>query len=124
MDTKYHEEHTWVRLEDDEAYIGISDYAQNELGEIVYVDLAEEGDEIIAGEEFGQIESTKTVSDMIAPISGEVIASNKELEDEPSLINSSPENQGWIIKVKPYDLNELDDLMEEDQYKENLEELD
>jgi len=118
---KYHEEHTWVLLEDGEAYIGITDYAQNELGEIVYVDLPEEGDELIAGEEFGQIESTKTVSDLIAPISGEVIASNSELEDEPTLINTSPENKGWIAKIRPSNLDELDELMEEDQYKGTLE---
>ncbi len=121
---KYYKEHTWVKVDGDEAVIGITDYAQEELGEIVYVDLPELNDELIAGDEFGQIESTKTTSEMIAPISGDVIESNMELEDTPTLINDSPEDRGWITKITPVDLSELDDLMDEEEYKAFLKEFD
>ncbi|MBW2091865.1 MAG: glycine cleavage system protein GcvH [Deltaproteobacteria bacterium] len=121
---KYHKEHTWVKVDGDEASVGITDYAQQELGEIVYVDLPDVDDELIAGDEFGQIESTKTTSELIAPISGDVIESNIELEDTPSLINDSPEDRGWITKISPADLSELDELMGEEEYQEFLESLD
>jgi len=94
MTFKFHKEHTWVKVDGDEAFIGITDYAQEELGEIVYVDLPETDDELIAGDEFGQIESTKTTSELIAPVSGDVIESNTDLEDEPTLINDFPET--WL----------------------------
>ncbi|MBW1708880.1 MAG: glycine cleavage system protein GcvH [Deltaproteobacteria bacterium] len=124
MTFKFHKEHTWVKVDGDEAFIGITDYAQEELGEIVYVDLPETDDELIAGDEFGQIESTKTTSELIAPVSGDVIESNTDLEDEPTLINDFPENRGWITKITPSDLSELDELMSEEEYQEFLENLD
>lgn len=118
---KYHKEHAWVKIEDGEAFVGISQFAQEELGELVYVDLPAEGDELVAGEEFGQIESTKTTSELIAPASGEVIESNLLLEDNPGLINDSPENRGWITKIKLTAPEELDGLMESGDYLASLE---
>jgi len=117
MTTKYHPEHTWVRLENQLAVIGITDHAQAELGEIVYVDLPEPGDRFEAGREFGQIESTKTTSAMIAPISGEVLESNGLLENTPDLINRSPEENGWITKISPSDPRELENLMNKPDYE-------
>jgi glycine cleavage system H protein len=117
MTTKYHPEHTWVRLENQLAVIGITDHAQAELGEIVYVDLPEPGDRLEAGREFGQIESTKTTSAMIAPISGEVLESNGLLENTPDLINRSPEENGWITKISPSDPRELENLMNKPDYE-------
>ena len=119
---KYHREHSWAKQEDDAAVIGISEHAQDSLGKIVYVDLPEEGDELIAGQVFGEIESTKTTSDLIAPISGEVIVSNMDLEETPTLINDSPLEKGWITKIKPSDVNEFESLMDEAAYKATLEE--
>lgn len=117
MTIKYHQEHTWVRIEEQLAYIGITDHAQTELGEIVYVDLPEPGSRIEAGQEFGQIESTKTTSAMIAPISGEVLESNGLLEDDPDLINRSPEQDGWITKISPSNPGELETLMNREDYQ-------
>jgi len=116
MTLKYHAEHTWVRIESGQAFVGITEHAQEELGEIVYVDLPEPGDRLEAGREFGQIESTKTTSSLIAPISGEVIESNSNLEDSPDLINNSPEKDGWITKIVPRDLGEFDSLMDKAGY--------
>jgi glycine cleavage system H protein len=113
---KYHPEHTWARLEGGEARIGITQFAQNQLGKIVFVDLPEEEDELVAGEVFGQIESQKTVSDLIAPVSGVVIESNLDLEDHPELINSSPEGEGWITRVRLTEPEEVDDLMDAEEY--------
>ncbi len=118
---KYHQEHTWVLLDGDTALIGITDYAQDQLGEIVYVDLPEEEAELIFDEEFGQIESTKTTSEMIAPLSGEVIESNMALESGPELINESSEAGGWITKIIPDDLSEMDRLMDKEEYLNSLE---
>jgi len=117
MTIKYHPEHTWVRLENGLALIGITAHAQAELGEIVYVDLPEPGARIEAGQEFGQIESTKTTSAMIAPISGQVLESNGLLENAPGLINSSPEENGWIAKLSPSHPSELDALMNPAEYE-------
>lgn len=119
--TSYHKEHTWARQEEDGVYIGVTEHAQSELGEIVYVDLPEEGDELEQGESFGQIESTKTTSDLIAPLSGVVIESNSALEDAPTLINGSPESRGWITKIRPADEAEIDDLMTQEEYLSSLE---
>ena len=118
---KYHKEHAWVKIDGSEAYVGITQFAQEELGELVYVDLPAEGDELVSGEEFGQIESTKTTSDLIAPATGEVIESNMLLEDNPGLINDSPENRGWITKIKLTVPEELEGLMESEQYLASLE---
>lgn len=122
MTIKYHPEHTWVRLDNGLALIGITDHAQTELGEIVYVDLPEPGARIEAGQEFGQIESTKTTSAMIAPISGEVLESNRLLENTPDLINRSPEESGWIAKLSLSDPSELETLMNQAEYEAFLKE--
>ncbi|MBR5964342.1 MAG: glycine cleavage system protein GcvH [Bacteroidaceae bacterium] len=113
---KYAETHEWVKVEGNIALIGISDYAQHELGDVVYVDFPEEGDEITKGEEFGAVESTKAASDLIAPVSGTVVAINESLDDAPELINEDP-YANWMIKVQLTDAGELDDLMDADAYK-------
>ncbi len=118
---KYTKEHEWVRVEDDIVIIGITDYAQDALGEIVYIELPSEGDEITRGEPFGAVESTKSVSDLYAPISGEVVEVNEALLDSPEAINEDPYGEGWMVKVKPYDTSELDDLMDSDEYTEFIE---
>ena len=117
---KYHREHTWVKPNADSAGIGLSYYAQAHLGEIVYVDLPPQGAEIAAGQIFGLIESAKTTGEMIAPISGRVLESNDRLKNKPELINESPLDQGWIARVRPSDLSELDDLMDHEEYQAYL----
>jgi len=121
---KYHKEHTWVLVDGDTGIIGITDYAQDQLGELVYVDLPEKEEELVMNEEFGQIESTKTTSEMIAPMSGVVIESNMALEEKPELINESSEEQGWITKIVPDDLSELDQLMNKNEYLKFLDSVD
>jgi len=118
---KYTKEHEWARVEDDIVIIGITDYAQDALGEIVYIELPSEGDEITKGETFGAVESTKSVSDLYAPISGEVVEVNEALLDSPEAINEDPYGEGWMVKVKPYDPSELEDLMDSDEYTEFIE---
>jgi glycine cleavage system H protein len=113
---RFHKDHCWIRDEGGLGIIGISDYAQNQMGQIIYVELPEIGRELTAGEEFGAIESSKTTSDLIAPISGEVIEANAALEDDPAPINSSPYDQGWIARVKLRRPSELDGLMDEAAY--------
>jgi glycine cleavage system H protein len=115
---KYTKEHEWAKLEDDLIVIGITDYAQDALGEIVYIELPSEGDEITKGNPFGAVESTKSVSDLYAPVSGEVVEVNEALLDSPEAINEDPYGDGWMIKVKPYDVGELQDLMDSDEYTE------
>ena len=107
--------HEWLRVEGDIAVVGITDFAQSELGDVVYLELPEEGDNIEAGEEFGEIESTKAVSDLKAPISGEVIAIN-ENEDDYSVINTDPYGNGWMLKVKISDVSEIEKLMDSAAY--------
>lgn len=99
-DLHYSEEHEWVRLEDDVAIIGITDFAQDQFGDIVYVDLPDQGDAVDAGAVIGELESTKSVSDVFSPVSGEVIARNDALEGSPEVINSDPYGEGWLIKVR------------------------
>ena len=113
---RYSESHEYVRLDGDIAYIGISDYAQHALGNIVYVDMPEVDDEITAGEEFGAVESVKAASDLIAPVSGTVLEINEALEDQPELINKDAFGT-WIIKVQLSDPSELDDLMDVEAYE-------
>ncbi len=116
---KYAKTHEWVRTEDDGTVtVGITDHAQHALGDIVYVDLPEVGDTLKAGQEAGVVESVKAASDIYAPISGEVIAVNDELADNPEMINNDPYTGGWIFKLKPLDVNELDDIQDSDVYKE------
>ncbi len=118
---KYTKEHEWVRVEDDLVIIGITDYAQDALGEIVYIELPSEGDEVTKGEPFGAVESTKSVSDLYAPISGEVVEVNEALLDSPEAINEDSYGEGWMVKVKHYDIRDLDDLMDSDEYTEFIE---
>jgi glycine cleavage system H protein len=117
---RFHKDHGWVRVEGDLATIGISDFAQNQMGQIIYVELPENGRDLTAGEEFGAIESSKTTSDLIAPVSGEVLEANGSLEDDPALINSSPYEQGWIARVKLSRPSELDALLDEAAYLQKV----
>ena len=118
---KYTKEHEWAKLEEGLVVIGITSYAQDALGEIVYVELPSEGDEITKGDPFGGVESTKSVSDLYAPLSGEVIEVNEALLDSPETINEDPYGAGWMIKVKPYDAGELQDLMDYEEYTDYIE---
>ena len=111
-----------IRVDGDESYIGISDYAQKELGDIVYVELPEVGDKVTAGESFGTIEAVKAVEDLNSPASGEIIEVNAELEDHPEMINQSPLDEGWIIKIKIADISELEELLDEETYNKMVEE--
>jgi glycine cleavage system H protein len=118
---KYTDEHEWTRIEDDLVVIGITDYAQDALGEIVYIELPSEGDEIIKGDSFGGVESTKSVSDLYAPVSGEVVEVNESLLDSPETINEDPYGDGWLIKVRIHDSDEFDELMDSEQYSDFIE---
>jgi len=116
----FHKDHCWVRTEGNTGTIGISDFAQNQMGQIIYVELPEIGRELTAGEEFGAIESNKTTSDLIAPVSGEVLEANGSLEDDPTPINSSPYDRGWIARVKLTRPAELDGLLAEADYRRQV----
>ncbi|MCB8815227.1 glycine cleavage system protein GcvH [Desulfosporosinus shakirovi] len=116
----YFPEHTWVRVKEDNITIGISDYAQDQLGDLIFVELPAVGDEFQRGETFGQAESAKTVSSLIMPISGKVTAVNEALEDAPDLLNRTPYQEGWIINIEAKDMTELKELLTLDQYKELL----
>ena len=113
----YTKEHEWIQATDNEATIGITDFAQSQLGDIIFLELPEIGDKVIAGEPFGEIEAVKTVSDLFMPINGEVLEFNENLEDNPELINSDPYGDGWIIKISISDLTELDDLLTSESYQ-------
>tara|TARA_B100001540_G_scaffold304641_1_gene314631 strand:- start:205 stop:582 length:378 start_codon:yes stop_codon:yes gene_type:complete len=115
---KYSKDHEWLKIEGDVAYIGITEFAQAELGDIVFVDIDTNGEALEKEEVFGSIEAVKTVSDLFMPISGEVLVSNEKLEDAPELINSDPYGEGWIIKIAVSDITELDSLLDSDSYKE------
>ena len=117
-DLKYTKNHEWVRVDGEIATLGITDHAQSELGDIVFVELPEEGDEFDAGEAVGTIEAVKTVADMNTPVSGEVTEVNEELEDASELMNKDPYGDGWIAKLKMSDDSELDDLLSAEEYKE------
>ncbi len=114
---RYSEEHEWVRVEGNKAYIGITEFAQSELGDIVFVELPEVGATIKQDEPFGSVESVKTVSELYAPVSGKVVEVNGELETAPELVNSSPYEQAWMIVVEMSDTSELDKLMDADKYE-------
>ena len=114
---KYTSEHEWIRLEGDVAYVGITDYAQSELGEIVFVDVDSVGETIEQGAVFGSVEAVKTVSDLNMPATGEVLEFNENLNDHPELVNSDPYGEGWMIKVSVADPSELDNLMDAEAYK-------
>ena len=114
---KYTKEHEWIRVEGEEAVVGITDYAQSQLGDIVFVECETVGDALEAGETFGTIEAVKTVSDLYLPVVGEVLEFNEELEGEPELVNKDPYGKGWIVKIKISDETELDGLLNADAYK-------
>ena len=119
-DVKYTKDHEWIRVEGEVAYVGITDYAQSELGEIVYVDITTEGETVAKEEVFGTIEAVKTVSDLFMPVSGEVLEVNPELEDAPQLVNEDAYGKGWIIKVAVSDPSELDDLLDAAAYEKTI----
>jgi glycine cleavage system H protein len=114
----------WIRVEDDQVVIGISDFAQNQLGDIVFVELPEIGTSTEVGLPFGTIESVKAVSDLCAPLSGEVLEINESLEDEPEKVNESCYEQGWLIRLRPSDRSQLDALMSTDAYRKSVAERD
>lgn len=118
-DLKYAETHEWARIESDGTVtVGISDHAQESLGDVVYVELPEVGDEVEAKAEAGVVESVKAASDIYAPVSGEIIAVNEQLEDAPETVNESPYDDGWFFKMKPRDLSEMESLLSPDDYEE------
>ncbi|WP_251966734.1 glycine cleavage system protein GcvH [Parabacteroides sp. AD58] len=117
-DVKYTKDHEWIRVDGDVAYVGITDYAQSELGEIVYVDITTEGETVGKEEVFGTIEAVKTVSDLFMPVTGEVLEVNPELEDAPQLVNEDAYGKGWIIKVSVSDAAELDELLSAAEYEQ------
>ena len=114
---KYTNEHEWIRVDGDIAYVGITDYAQEQLGDIVVVDIPTVGETLEAGETFGTIEVVKTISDLFLPIAGEVLEQNEALEENPELVNKDPYGEGWLIKVKPADVKAVEDLLDAEAYK-------
>ncbi|RVU26817.1 glycine cleavage system protein GcvH [Sandaracinomonas limnophila] len=116
-DVKYSQEHEWVKMDGGVAIVGVSDFAQGELSDIIYVDVNSAGKTLNKDAVFGSLEAVKTVSDLFMPISGEVVEFNSELENSPELINSDPFGKGWIVKIKPSDVSELDTLMDVATYK-------
>jgi glycine cleavage system H protein len=119
-DLSYLESHEWTTTDDDTVRIGVSDFAQDELGDVVFVELPAVGDEIEAGSAFGVVESIKAVSDLYAPISGEVTAVNEELFDQPELVNDDPFGDGWMLEVEPSDETEFDELLSADEYRDQI----
>lgn len=117
---KYTKDHEWIRIEGNEAFIGITDFAQHELGDIVFVDVTCEGSTLDKEETFGSIEAVKTVSDLFMPASGEVLEFNAQLEENPALINSDPYGEGWIIKIKMTNPDEVNELLDAAQYTEEI----
>jgi glycine cleavage system H protein len=120
VDLKYTKDHEWIRLEGDIAFVGVTDYAQGELGDIVFIEVETVGETMEEGETFGSIEAVKTVSDLFMPIAAEVIEFNEALNSTPELINKDPYGDGWIVKVKPEDINSLRNLLDPEAYKELL----
>ena len=119
---KYTSEHEWIRLEGEEGYVGITDYAQDQLGDIVFVDVPTEGETLEKGEAFGSIEVVKTVSDLFIPIGGEVVEVNPALEEHPELVNKDPYGEGWLIRIKPTDVAEMDQLLDAEAYQKQINE--
>ena len=114
---KYTKDHEWIKIEGNIATVGITDFAQGELGDIVYVDVDTLDDTLEEGEVFGSVEAVKTVSDLFMPLTGEVIEFNEELEDEPELVNTDPYNKGWMIKIEMSDTSQIDDLLDAEAYQ-------
>jgi glycine cleavage system H protein len=117
QDLKYTQDHEWVRIEGDEATVGITDFAQSELGDIVYVEVETEGENLAKEAVFGTVEAVKTVSDLFVPLSGEIIAFNDQLEDTPELVNDDPYGEGWIVKIKLSEPSEIDGLLSNEGYQ-------
>ena len=114
---KYTNEHEWIRVEGDIAYVGITDYAQDQLGDIVFVDIQTVGETLNAGDVFGTIEVVKTISDIFLPVGGEVLEQNEALADQPELVNQDPYGEGWLVKIKPADDADFDGLLSAEDYK-------
>lgn len=119
-DVKYTDDHEWAKVEGDLVIVGLSDYAQDQLGEIVFVEMPEIGDTFSQGDEFGSVESVKAVSEIFLPIAGKIIGVNSELEEAPELVNTDCYNKGWLVKIKPDDLSEMDSLKDQAAYLEML----
>ena len=116
-DVKYTKEHEWIRQEGDVAYVGITDYAQEQLGDIVFVDIQTVGETLAADEVFGTIEVVKTISDLFLPVAGEVLEQNEALEEQPELVNKDPYGEGWLIKIKPAADADFESLLDAEAYK-------
>ncbi|QSE97498.1 glycine cleavage system protein GcvH [Fulvivirga lutea] len=114
---KYTEDHEWVKVDGDYAYVGVTDFAQGELGDIVYVEIETEGEDLGKGDVFGTVEAVKTVSDLFMPVSGTVEEVNSDLENSPEIVNEDPYEKGWMVKIKMSDTSELDNLLDADAYK-------
>ncbi len=119
---RYTNEHEWIRIEGEDAFVGITDYAQEQLGDIVFVDIPTVGEKLEKGEVFGTIEVVKTISDLFLPVNGEILEQNEELADQPELVNQDPYGKGWLIKIKPEDLSEIDGLLDAAEYKKLINE--
>ena len=117
----YTKEHEWIEFQDDLAIIGITDFAQSQLGDVIFIEFPEIGGMIKSGSSFGEVEAVKTVSDLYAPISGEVFAVNEELDDMPELVNNDPYGKGWLIKINPSNIKEKESLLNDTQYKKFVE---
>ena len=115
---KFTPDHLWLRVEGSRAHLGISEHAQDELGEIIAVELPDVGDEVEKGEPFGEIESVRTVSELLAPLTGTIVAINSELDDHPAIVNEDPYHEGWLVEIEMTDEAELEDLMDADEYEE------
>ena len=115
---KFSEEHLWVRVDDTRVQVGLSEYGQADLGEVIAIEIPDIGDEIERGEAFGEVESTRTVMELLAPVSGVVTAINSDLEEHPMLVNEDPLHEGWLVEIELNDETELEDLMEPEEYEE------
>ncbi len=120
-DLKYTQDHEWIRVDGDVAVVGVTDFAQGELGDVVFVEIETEGETLDKGETFGTVEAVKTVSDLFMPVGGEVTELNEALADDPELVNKDPYGEGWMIKVKISDVAELNDLMDAEAYQAMIE---
>ncbi len=123
-DLYYNRDHLWVRVQGNRGTVGVTDYAQREIGEVLFVDLPEEGAQVEKNDTFGSLESSKTVAELHCPISGEIVSINKDLEEEPSLVNDDPYGNGWLVMVEFDDPNELEDMINAADYEEFLEQKD
>ena len=117
---KYTKDHEWLKIEGDEAFVGVTDFAQGELGDVVYIEVETVGENLAKEDSFGTIEAVKTVSDMFMPVSGEVLEFNEKLTDEPELVNKDPYGDGWVVKIKLTNKEELNELLDSKQYSEHI----